>query len=232
MQNKFGQRTNFDSKEFEYLIGVSLRSLQYLCKGYDEGRWYLCFSISMEIYKCLEKKASKTLFKLKTFKTLEAQKPSDKNFGGKLVVKYGLSDPARVFMLPQFYFGIREEIDISFDDWWKKDVVFWEREDIQDVLKPIEFTRFELIKDFRNQRGAHFETELKDFWRKRQNTKITMYGNSRDDGSNRLLYSADGSLPGIFDSTPATIRQIAHELLIASGYEDPKPDWSSVEPTL
>ena len=212
--------------------------LKHMCKVFDDGSPYICFSMATEVEKILTSNSVAVDYRSKK---LFPSPISNPNYGEnnllaehRLIEAQILGDIPTVDFLPVFRNQWQPE-NLKFVEWWNRDIIFragaakpgsppgylppTEAEEVP-YKRRSKLTRREFVDQMRNKLGAHIDAEVPELLNDLQKSSsfgIT-FAMARPDGSE--VSTSDGTLPTRVGPAAAMMRQISHELLVAYGSAD------------
>jgi hypothetical protein len=247
LRRKMSKKISATPSRSRYLTTVELiakfseglETLLQLASIYDGGYTPIAFNMAVEINKTLtENDAATRVRGTRTFSSPDMGDTSKMlNAMHKLTMMQVGGEPPAVRFLPQFWAGPSQCLTLDFRHWWNRDVIYRASAaapglppgviplisaDQVSFDKREKITRRELISLLRNKIGAHQANELPALLEDMDHTSGFAVAVVRlPDGSE--LSTEDGTLPTNGGPLAAMVRQIAHELLVAYGRDDPPP---------
>jgi hypothetical protein len=222
--------------EIDVLLRAAFKNLETLCNIYDTGHPGIAYLIASEIHKLLvESERTRRMRGDLEFCTPalifneENILPENILIYSQLQIRTGEESPAYIEYVPRFTDKDCAERRICFRDWWNREPIFYDGvvkiengrmqipENYREYLpfkKRRKITRREFITQFRNKFRAHLDVEI---------PKIIAQLRAHDtfgltivvDLDGAQLSTLDGTLPIMIGPDLASIRQIAHEVLLA-----------------
>lgn len=231
------QHRKLDEEEMQAAINDSLSNLSITAKVYDEGHAPIAYVMATLISWLMT--ANGAPAKIRAGKKFHS--PTEEFPRGALSVYQPLILTAMggptpsASHIPSFYLPPRSLKSLSFSEWWEKDVIYRAGAAPRGTMPPgsvpvnsaplvpfderEKLVRREFIKLIRDKRGAHPDQEWPSILDDVQEPGFGMMIETPEG----LLSTVDGTLPIIAAPLGAMVRQIAHEVLIAYGINDPSP---------
>ena len=228
---------NVSMDELNEYAEASLTTILALAKAYDTGHTVVSFSLAAEMYKLLTENPAAVKYRKNRIFTSPNYGDETKMLNSMHKLTGVVIEPGHfVSHVPDFYFCADDLIELDFNDWWIGDIIYrasaspagssigclpvndspivpWEKRD--------KFSRQRFLYMLRVKLGSHQDPKIPVI--------LDQIDSSLDvsvvcvkEGSD--LYCTDnGGLSVRVGPVAATVRQIAHETLIAYGRADPVP---------
>jgi hypothetical protein len=222
------------------MFDQSLTTLSFLTKTYDDGRYPNALLMAVEVHKLLTQGGpAMRLRSLRNFTTIDFLNDEQRmlNAMHKLVVVRIGGELPQIDFFAAFQIGEARLVTLSFKEWWNNDVIYrasaalpgsrpgwFPVNDAPSV--PFQsrqaINRRDFVALFRNTRGAHQDDEMPILLEELEETRSwSGFSIGTPDGA---LSTDDGTLKTGASIMAAMMRQIAHQLLIAYGRDDPKDE--------
>lgn len=238
---KFKSR-KLDETELLALFDQSLSTLSHLASIYDSGFHPIALQMATEVHKLLTQDGPATRLRgLRRFATIDTGDQSRiLNAMHKLVGAQLSGQPPKLDFIAKFQMPDPDRTmeNLSFKEWWNRDIIYRASAALPGSppgIIPINdspsvpFDKRETInrRDFvamlRNKLGAHQDGDLPILLDELEDARS--WGGFICNTPEGTLSTEDGTLTTGATIMAAMMRQIAHEVLVAYGRDDPTPPY-------
>ena len=211
---------NITVKDMDSQLKLSLSTIERLCEIYDGGHPYIAFTLSSEIHRLLIAGTNATKIRGDmVFSTVDRPYRADTvNAWHKLFYFHARVDPSQtppqfIECVPQFMASAKVK-PLKFREWWNRDMIYRAERPRNPSDPCTQYTRRTFIEQVRNKIGAHLDAEIPEELDRLQ--RIENFGMNMSLHYNKMVTSTRaGTLRVKIGPAPATIRQIAHEVVAA-----------------